>query len=405
MPVSLLNTDTSFPSFQEDTSTKERVEVLTNYLYMLLEELRYTFNNLGEENFNDQGLVELSEKITKPLYIKIEDAEKNVAEVKITANELSAKVENVSGTVANLSGTVGDHTASIELLTKSVNEDKQALASFKTTVSNTYATISSFTSFKNEMNQSYTSFTQTADSTYAKTEAFTSFKNEMNQSYASFTQAADSTYAKSQQIASITNSYGNVTAASIVAAVNNAGSSVKISADHVDITGFVTFSSLETDGGSAINGNNIILMLNGAYDNGYTDLTSQSSLSYRYTTSYGSERTMARIFTSVDGSSSDTTSRYALNIEALPFSNNNGSTVYPALKLFGAGRVSMESNYGIYMATYMNAGYITLSAVDNTRIIASKSYRNLIEPADAGTYMYCFCTDGIYYNGTKILSV
>lgn len=49
-----------------------------------------------------------------------------------------------------------------------------------------------------------------------------------------------------------------INAASIVAAINDAGSTVKISADHVDITGFVTFSDLSNDSSTTIiNGANI----------------------------------------------------------------------------------------------------------------------------------------------------
>lgn len=220
MPVSLLNADTSFPSFTEGTSTSEKVDVMMNYLYMLLEELRYTFGNLGTENFNDKSLDELSVQLTKPVYGIIEDETAGLKhEIKVTAEGL-------------------------ESLAASVTEDAEALAQFKTQVSDTYATISSFASFKNEMNTAYTSFTQTADSKYATVSALASFKNDINSSFSSFTATAESTYAKATQIASVTNSSGKVTAASIVAAVNSSGSSVKISADKVDISGFVTFSDL-----------------------------------------------------------------------------------------------------------------------------------------------------------------
>jgi hypothetical protein len=58
-------------------------------------------------------------------------------------------------------------------------------------------------------------------------------------------------------IVSSVGSGGTVTAASIVAAINRSGSSVVIDADHVDISGFVTFSDLEKTGQTTINGSNI----------------------------------------------------------------------------------------------------------------------------------------------------
>ena len=52
-------------------------------------------------------------------------------------------------------------------------------------------------------------------------------------------------------------SNGSINAAAIVTAINNAGSSVKISADHVNITGLVTVSDLAGEGTVEINAGNI----------------------------------------------------------------------------------------------------------------------------------------------------
>lgn len=61
----------------------------------------------------------------------------------------------------------------------------------------------------------------------------------------------------SNKLSDVANFFGDVTSASIVAAINQDGSSVKISADKVDISGFVTFSDLKRAGSTTINGSNI----------------------------------------------------------------------------------------------------------------------------------------------------
>lgn len=66
-------------------------------------------------------------------------------------------------------------------------------------------------------------------------------------------QTADSLSA----IVSSVGSGGSVTAASIIAAINNDYSEVMIKADKVDISGFVTFSDLSNSGETEINGDNI----------------------------------------------------------------------------------------------------------------------------------------------------
>ena len=47
MPSNLLTADTSFPNLKSSKSTDEKFGEVSNYLYMLLEQLRYTLGNLG----------------------------------------------------------------------------------------------------------------------------------------------------------------------------------------------------------------------------------------------------------------------------------------------------------------------------------------------------------------------
>ena len=58
-------------------------------------------------------------------------------------------------------------------------------------------------------------------------------------------------------VSAVDDSSGNVTAASIVAAINSAGSTVKINADHIVLSGVVTVSDLNTYGAVEINAGNI----------------------------------------------------------------------------------------------------------------------------------------------------
>ena len=78
-------------------------------------------------------------------------------------------------------------------------------------------------------------------------------EDEFGQLESSFTQTANSVSAIVKNIGS----EGSVTAASIIAAINNDYSEVMIKADKVDISGFVTFSDLSGSGQTTINGDNI----------------------------------------------------------------------------------------------------------------------------------------------------
>ncbi len=136
MPVSLLNADTMFPSFTEDTPSSEKIDVVMNYLYMLLEELRYTFGNLGTENFNDASLDELSIQLTKPVYGKIEDIEGNVNELKLTSTGLNAKISSVDGRVTSLSATVDGLETTVQGYDGAISTISHAVGSIRLEVTN-----------------------------------------------------------------------------------------------------------------------------------------------------------------------------------------------------------------------------------------------------------------------------
>ena len=63
MPTNFLSIDAAFPSIEDKTQDEINREML-NYLYMLLEQLRYTLSNLGINNFNESELGALGEMAT-----------------------------------------------------------------------------------------------------------------------------------------------------------------------------------------------------------------------------------------------------------------------------------------------------------------------------------------------------
>lgn len=124
MPGNLLSADIAFPTFTAGQSADEKLSVVTNYLYMLLEQLRYTMANLGAGNFNDTELAEIGETITKPLSIKLEDAEGNISALTIRADQLTSRMEDAEGNISSidqyaksitLSVSNGDTYSSIQL--------------------------------------------------------------------------------------------------------------------------------------------------------------------------------------------------------------------------------------------------------------------------------------------------
>ena len=102
MPSNLLTADSTFPTLTKEQSADEKFEKITSYLYMLLEQLRYSMGNLDKENFNDAGLEEIANIITEPVYVQLKDDEANIAALTVTAAGLGARLNDAEGNITQL---------------------------------------------------------------------------------------------------------------------------------------------------------------------------------------------------------------------------------------------------------------------------------------------------------------
>lgn len=105
MPTTFQLVETTFPN-GEGKTTQEQINGVYDYLFVLLEQLRYTLFNLDESNLNQNALSEFIKNISEPIYAKIEDTDKNVNELSITAKGLVARISNAEGDITEISATV-----------------------------------------------------------------------------------------------------------------------------------------------------------------------------------------------------------------------------------------------------------------------------------------------------------
>ena len=113
MPSNMLTTDTSFPQLTDKQTTDEKFSVITNYLYMLLEQLRYSMANLGRENFNDAEFNSIANIITEPVYLQLKDVDGNLASLTITAEQLISRMTDAEGNISVLQQTADSLTSRI----------------------------------------------------------------------------------------------------------------------------------------------------------------------------------------------------------------------------------------------------------------------------------------------------
>ena len=151
MPSNILTTDTSFPQLTEEQSTDEKFGVITNYLYMLLEQLRYSMANLGRENFNDAEFDSIANIITEPVYIQLESVEGDVASLQLTAQSLTSRISDAEGNISTLQQTSTSLLARVSDAEGNISSLQLTAQSLTSRISDAEGNISSLTQTVNSI--------------------------------------------------------------------------------------------------------------------------------------------------------------------------------------------------------------------------------------------------------------
>ena len=284
-----------------------------------------------------------------------------------------------------------DTTDSIASITGRVSANESSISSLASWKSNTAdAAISSIAGIR-----------QTANANKASIDQITAWKTETAdgaiESISSIQQQAN---ANGARIGLLVNSGGtglNSSAAGIIVeAINNAASSIKISADHIQISGeteFITAADLSDSGSTLVSGNRIRLVTEQGNKNGTSRL------------SFVMKTPTEQVFAYMDGgdlgSGAENDARYRVRLMTRSITVG-GEDYYPAIYLYSAGGISLDANTSVYV---YSATYTTVNAHYNTRVTANMPYSTAISAASASKYDYVFCTDGIYYNGKNICPI
>ena len=133
MPTTFQLVETTFPN-GEGKDTQEQINGVYDYLFVLLEQLRYTLFNLDGSNINQNALSEFIKNISEPIYAKIEDTDKNVNEISITAKGLDARLSNAEGDITQLDTTAKGLQASVSNLDGAITNIKTDVNGIRATV-------------------------------------------------------------------------------------------------------------------------------------------------------------------------------------------------------------------------------------------------------------------------------
>jgi hypothetical protein len=134
VPTTFQLVETTFPN-GEGKDTQEQINGVYDYLFVLLEQLRYTLFNLDGSNINQNALSEFIKDISEPIYAKIEDTDKNVNEISITAKGLDARLSDAEGNITQLYTTAKGLQVSVSNLDGAITNIKTDVNGLRATVS------------------------------------------------------------------------------------------------------------------------------------------------------------------------------------------------------------------------------------------------------------------------------
>lgn len=134
MPTTFQLVETTFPN-GEGKNTQEQINGVYDYLFVLLEQLRYTLFNLDGSNINQNALSEFIKNISEPIYAKIADTDENVNEISITAKGLDARLSDAEGNITQLDTTAKGLQVSVSNLDGAITNIKTDVNGLRATVS------------------------------------------------------------------------------------------------------------------------------------------------------------------------------------------------------------------------------------------------------------------------------
>ena len=223
MPSNWLFVDTNFPTFTGEESLPDRVTTIQNYVFMLVEQLRYTLFNLDLDNMNGAAVDEFENMITDPIYAQIEDADGNITQLQITAEGLRARVEGAEGDISSLQLTQAGLSSQIQNAEGDISLLQQTAQQFSVQLQSAEGDISAL---------------------------------QLTQAGLSSTVASHTGQISSLQ-QTVNGFYLSVSNGSNYSTISLMSGSAAISSQNIYFTGMVTFTDLSTQGQTVINGGNI----------------------------------------------------------------------------------------------------------------------------------------------------
>ncbi len=96
MPNAWAMIDTSFPTFTGKESYRDQVQALQDYLYLVVEELKYQLANLNAQNWNKTALQQLQQETVQPTNDEVALIKEQITSISNRLTGLSASLNQLA---------------------------------------------------------------------------------------------------------------------------------------------------------------------------------------------------------------------------------------------------------------------------------------------------------------------
>ncbi len=256
MPTNFSALDQNLPRFTGEETTERKVQVIQDYLYQLLEALRYAMNNLDARNFNDAALGEFASGLTDPIYRRLEDGEGNLTRLELTARGLQMQIKSNAGdihdlsvTATELSSKIADNAGNISALEQRADRLQSQISDANGNISTLTQTAASLQSQITSANGDISTLRQTATSLQSQITSangnISSLKQTANGLSSTVSSLSGSVSAIRQTVNSISLTVTNGETGSTIALYRDG---VMVSSQNIVFNGAVTFADLSGSG-------------------------------------------------------------------------------------------------------------------------------------------------------------
>lgn len=126
MPKNWQLVDTNFPTFTGDESVDRKIDLIIDYLRVLIEELQYQLQNLDQSNWNANAWNSLTEDTETALAERLQTIQNSLTALKIQVTSMGGRVTTSEGRITEAENNIGYLERDMDAHTGRLNSlDKQ----------------------------------------------------------------------------------------------------------------------------------------------------------------------------------------------------------------------------------------------------------------------------------------